>query len=151
MLAAGRLARGAGWHWEALRGRGPAFSRAGLRWDGCGVGGRPGDPIPAGSPGGVRRPEVSEVGARVQSGSCGRWGFPGEGTEMQWTPLGDPCRGYWAPASRRRDEDSQKQTFLRGTRHCSCPRCLKEIKTGKPQNPPLGMFQTGRPRTVANL
>lgn len=64
-----------------------------------------------------------------------------------WTPLGDPCGDSAPPLPRGCDKDgSQKQT-----RHCSCPRCLKEVKTGKPQTYPLEEIQTGLPRRIAHL
>lgn len=63
-----------------------------------------------------------------------------KGWRCRWTPLGDPCGGCLGPAPCGCDRKNQKQTFLRGIRHYLHPRCLKEVKKGKPQTHPLDVF-----------
>lgn len=78
---------------------GEGQASSGARWDGCGIGGRPGDPNPVGSPDAMRRREDWEVrgAGRVQVLLLLR--FPEGGTDTGgclWeTPAGTagaPCR-----------------------------------------------------------
>lgn len=104
------------------------------------------------TPGRAAAPKGRGSRGRGPSPVCGVWGFPGGGTEVQMDPSGGP-RGTAGPGpgpAGATETEKERETFLR-THRCSRPRCLKEVKMGKPQTHPLDVFQTGLPRRVANV